>query len=205
MINLYAIMMNIPFLFLGLLFSRQETEHAGRSTPIIKTDSIVTWINQFRSFRTAVYQNDRASVKQFMSFPIIQEEHEIWYLVLGNAFKGAPEDGNVKPFTEKDFDRYYTKLFSRNFINGILKIKTDDLYRKGEIETAPMKAGPGLSMIVYASFDKKKHILSINLAYNGDTGTNNGEDADAIEYNEIYQFHVLQDGRLQFHQVRLAG
>ena len=34
------------------------------------------WIDNFRKFRNAVYQNDRIKVRQFIDFPILNENNE---------------------------------------------------------------------------------------------------------------------------------
>ena len=74
------------------------------------TDSV--WINDFRIFRNAVYQNDIKKTKTFFSFPILDSSNEIWTLVLTDKEKQRKKIDYEKiiPFTEIDFDKYFNKL-----------------------------------------------------------------------------------------------
>src|ERR1044072_4935921 len=72
-----------------------------------KIDS-AKWIDDFRAFRDAVYQNDRKKVKTYVDFPITEHTSYIWGIV-GVESKAVDD----VPFTEKDFDKYYNKLFTK--------------------------------------------------------------------------------------------
>src|SRR5436190_17634094 len=107
---------------------------------VIQESDTLNWVTSFKEFRNAVYQNDRNKVKQFINFPIMNENNEIWYLVYGSDEKLISKIPNpIKPFTEKDFDKYYEKIFESKFINTILKIKTDELYKSKYFETIEFK------------------------------------------------------------------
>ena len=100
------------------------------------------WISSFKEFRNAIYQADRQKVKTFIDFPILNEGNPIWYLAnSGNDEALTLSQEAMKPFTEIEFDKYYNKIFPKTFINGILKIKTDELIKKGEFKTIKLKAG----------------------------------------------------------------
>lgn len=164
------------------------------------------WLENFRAFRTAVYQGDRARVKQFIHFPIMNYNNEIWYLVYEDNADMVPSSEKIKPFTEKDFDTHYNKIFSKHFINALLKIKTDDLNKTGEVETITFKDGADLSYKLYATLDKKKNTLSLNLSYSKILKNEKGEPEDDMgEYSIVYQFDILPGGQVRFHEVRLAG
>jgi hypothetical protein len=101
-----------------------------------------TWIQHFREFRNAVYQHDKNKTKSFFVFPIMNDNNEIWDLVTdGNTEALKLRPGKTKLFTEKDFDLYFDKLFPKRFVSSILKIKTDELYKKGETETIELQEG----------------------------------------------------------------
>lgn len=161
-----------------------------------------SWINNFRQFRTAIYQADKNKVKSFIDFPLMNENNEIWYLI-------SPEDGKltdkIKPFTEKDFDKYFRKLFTKEFINCIQKIKTQQLYKTGYFETIELSDGKETTYKMYATVDKKKMALSLNLAFNTVVKSNNEEAEDVQESNILYYFKIKKNGELKFIQVRLAG
>jgi len=67
------------------------------------------WIDDFREFRTAVYQQNKNKIKSFIDFPIINDNNEIWWLVYDGKGRGAQLlSDKIKPFTEKDFDLHYS-------------------------------------------------------------------------------------------------
>ncbi|HEV8286494.1 MAG TPA: hypothetical protein VGQ09_19430 [Chitinophagaceae bacterium] len=172
-----------------------------------QTDN-TSWIDSFRVFRNAVYQNDRAKVKQFIDFPIMNENNEIWYL----AHEGSDSSLNllsdkIKPFTEADFDKYYSKIFPKTFIKSILKIKTEELNKDGEFTTIELEEG-NTTYKIYAAFDKKQNTLILNLASNTPVKVKDRdgkEIEDPGEYSVAYYFDILNNGQIKFRQVRLAG
>ena len=163
-----------------------------------ETDS-VKWIDSFREFRNAVYQKDKEKVKRFIDFPIMNENNEIWYLAYGEDDKRLSKMSNkIKPFTEKDLDLYFDKLFSNRFINTILKIKSEELFTKGEYETKGFEDN-NTNYRMYATFDKTERTLNLNLS-------SKIEDVeDGGEFSINYEFDVLKNGQIKFRQVRLAG
>lgn len=181
-----------------------KTPGASKTTPFQQKDT-ANWIDNLRHFRDAVYQKDIAKTKAFFSFPVAREGNEIWYLAYGaNEQKIDMLTDKPKPFTEKDLEQYYSKLFPKAFINSLLKVKTDILYRKGSFETPVIKEG-SQTYILYATYDKTSGMLELNLALK--TGyIDAGNDEDEVgESNIIYAFKVLPNGHLQFSHVSLAG
>jgi len=162
------------------------------------------WIDNFRQFRDAIYQKDIAKTKAFFSFPVLRVGNEIWYLAYdGNEqqLKALPD--KPKPFTEKDLEKYYSKLFTRSFINSLLKVKTDILFSKGSFETPAIKEG-AQTFILYAEYDKATRELTLNLASKTPVDTGNGEE-EMGEFNIIYSFKVLPNGHIKFSHVAMAG
>ena len=91
------------------------------------------WVDNFRQFRDALYKNDKSKAKEFVDLPFKNEGNEIWYLAYADNEKASDKlEQTVKPFSEKDFDKYFDKIFTKNLIKCFLKIKTDDLYKKGK-------------------------------------------------------------------------
>lgn len=169
-----------------------------------QTPDTVKWIDSFRAFRDAVYQKDKEKVKQFIDFPIMGNNNYIWYLVYAGdekKFDALPK--TIKPFTEKDFNAYFDSLFPKRFINCILKLKTEELWKKGEIQTKELKEG-NTSYIMYATFDKQENKLSLNLSARSPYKNDDGE-TEASEFSEIYQFEILSNGKIKFKQIDLAG
>ena len=182
-----------------ILCSANTRIHSFKKTFFPQWDT-TGWINSFREFRNAIYKNDRAKVKQFIDFSIMNDNNEIWYLAYNYDDKLISKlPTKIKPFTEKDFDKYYSKVFTKRFINTILKIKSNQLYITGAAESIRFKDRSG-TYKMYVTFDKEDKILTLNLASETAIKTEDGG-----EFNVIYQFDVVNNHEIKFRQVRLAG
>lgn len=176
-------------------------ETATDSSKTIQQNGTVSWIDNFRKLRTAIYQGDKATVKTFIDFPIMNENDEIWDLVfLGQEYLIVKSPNSLKPFSEQDFDKYFNKIFTKRFVNSILKIKTADLVKNGHYETIEFSEGKSTSYHMTATYYKSIKRLDLNLA-----SKTFYEDDDDGEFNINYQFQVLENGQIKFLQVRLAG
>ncbi len=198
----------LSLLLLTHSFSYAGAKHFGVAA--IPYDTVInkkdpgTWIDDFKLFRTAVYQNDKAAVKQYFKFPLYNAGNEIWMLVLKEPAYEKLAGKKELAFTEKDLDKYYLKIFPPAFKKSILKIKTDELFRTGNAESTELKEA-NTSYKMYASYDKKTRILSLNLAYNTVIKDKDGEVEDGGESNVIYNFIIDKAGHIIFKEVRLAG
>ncbi|MBW1657947.1 hypothetical protein [Flavobacterium quisquiliarum] len=166
-----------------------------------------TLVESFKEFRNAIYQRDKVKVKEFIDFPIYNDNNEIWYL--GNMaddefFKKAGD--KVIPFPETEFDKYYDKIFSNYFLRGILKIKTGILFSKGEFETIEL-TDKDTKFKIYATYNDKENEIILNLAIESPIKVNDGEN-DSIENSEsnvIYYFKIENGKDIRFKQIRVAG
>lgn len=162
------------------------------------------WVDNFRQFRDALYKNDKTKAKEFLDFPFQNEGNEIWYLAYSDNEKATEKlNENVKPFTEKDFDKYFNKIFTKQLVKCFLKIKTDDLYKTGKSESPEIKDS-STTYILYATFDKTDKTIELNLATRtpykiSDTETEIGET------NFIYRFQVLKNGHIKLKRILIAG
>ncbi len=173
-------------------------------TPGNLMQDTLTWIDNFRDFRDAVYHNNKVKLKEFFDFPIITETNDIWYFVHGNNEKALELlTGKAKPFTEKDLDKYYDKIFSKAFISSILKIKSEALLKSGSTETPEFKTGNTIYKM-YATFEKADGLLRLNLALTTPVKNDDGT-IDSVESNTIYDFSVSARGEVKFKQLRIAG
>lgn len=183
-----------------------DKKDADTTAVSIKKDSDVarakqegkTWIENFRIFRDAVYQKNKEKVKLFFDFPVMNTNNEIWYLVNDSSIS---DPDKIRPFTEKNFDWYYDKLFPEDFIKAMLKIKTEELYKTGEVQTPSLSSKDSVSYVIYATYDKSNNSLSLNMAFNSMLP----EGEDGGEYNVLYFFVILPDGQLKFKEIRIAG
>lgn len=210
-------MKNVILLFIVSAFiSCENKEKTVVEKPLANTSDTTTkvisnpqadtgkWINSFREFRDAVYKGDKAKAKQFFEFPI-NTDNEIWYLGYLNDKKVLDEiSKGVKPFTEKDFDRYFDGLFSKRFVTALLKVKTEDLFNKGYAETPELQDGK-TSYKIIAEVNKEEKILMLNLASNTDEKDEKGEYLDGGEFSIVYFFTIIDNSTLKFKQIRTAG
>jgi len=161
------------------------------------------WVDNFRQFRYAIFQRDKIKAKAFFNFPIIDSSNEIWYLAYDRNEKAVEllHDA-IKPFTETDFDKYFDKLFSKTFVKSLLKIKTDELFKKGAYQTPEFK-DHFASYILYSTYDKTENTLDLNFT-SGKYRDEKGEPLDG-EFNIFYLFQLTKKGHIKFIQIRLAG
>ena len=99
---------------------------------VINEDSL--WLSEFVAFRDAVYRKDLNAIKNFVDFPI--ESENIWYLAYSD--QDIPENTDA-PFIEKDFNLTYKNIFSSEFIDRRLKVKSKELFEYGEFETPSIR------------------------------------------------------------------
>lgn len=168
----------------------------------------VAWIEDFKLFRTAVYSNDVAAVKKYFKFPVLNAGNEIWYLVLTEKEyekRGITGNKGIVAFKEEDLTKYYKKIFTEPFVQSLLKIKSEELYKKNTFETPAQNKGDYTKYKMYVNYDVETGILSFNLAYNTVLKDKKGNVEDAGESNVIYNFSVEKDGHIFFKEIRLAG
>lgn len=165
-----------------------------------------SWINNFRELRNAVYQNDVNKIKTYFNFPVLNYGNEIWSVVLTDStdiFTGFNRD-TIVPFTEKDFTKYYKKLFTKEFINGILKIKSDELFKTNSASTESFNSDSVTTYTMIASVNKENNTLNLVLSFNTPIEDEDGN-VDPGEAGIGYTFTIQSDGHLIFKEIRIAG
>jgi len=174
-----------------------------QATKIAATDS-TGWIDSFRAFRDAVYQKDKEKVKQYIGFPILNENNEIWSLVGDETEKLPDINDPITPFTEKDYERYFAKLFPKQFVQALLKVKSAELAKKGEYETIEIKEKE-VTYKMNASVDKESNTLQLILSSVADLRDENGEALDGGESSVGYYFDIISNKTIRFKGIRMAG
>lgn len=190
------------FIFFSLIFCITASAQTQQNVPdtLFTQKDTAYWVYNFRQFRDAVYQNDIAKAKSFVDFPFIDETNEIWYLL--NTKLVEKMGDKVKPLTEADFVKYFNNLFPKNFIKCLLKVKTDELYKKGSYDTPTVKDSlASESSMMYVTLDRSDNTLELNLA--SSTVLKEGEDGG--EFNIIYYFKITKKGHIKLKSVKLAG
>jgi hypothetical protein len=166
-----------------------------------------SWIENFKDFRNAVYHANKTKAKEYINFKSLSESAGIWYLIYLDNEKELDKVSTSEPkiINEKDFEKYFDKIFSPVFISCIQKIKTEVLAKTGSYETVEIKEGKATSYIMYANYDKNRNSIGLNLASKTTRKNELGEIMDGGEFNTIYVFSILSNGQIQFKYVTFAG
>ncbi|MGV3697857.1 hypothetical protein [Flavobacterium sp.] len=198
-------MKKIASLLVGLLTlvscNERETRVAGKTTvPQEEQKDKPDFRISFEEFRRALAQKDRSKLKSYFSFPVMNENNEIWYAINEEA---NYTDGVIKPFTESDFDLGCFKLFDSNFAKSIMAIKTKPLFETGNYETPYISEG-NLRYRTTATYDSKNKEVTLNFYTEEKIEIDKGE-YEKSEFSRIYYFDILPNNKLQFKKIRLAG
>ena len=152
------------------------------------------WNKEFLEFSKAVISGDRSAVKKFIDFPIKNEGNEIWLLADSKLVMEIDPD-NIKPFTEADYDKYFSSIFAMDLRKTLEKMNTDQLFRTHESTSPEIEVVKDVKSITTATYDKANNKLTLVL-------NNKGEE---FETSIIYQFDVNPEQKFKFRQVRMAG
>lgn len=163
------------------------------------------WIKSFTAFRTAVYNNNKQKVKSFIDFPLISEFNQIWQLVDQGNKQPDKTNHSSKAFTEDDFNTYYNKLFPATFKKAIMTIKSGELKKKGEAESAASRYDKSTTYKMYATLDSTTQTLTLALGFQRTIKNKKGEPDDHEEYGIVYTFSILSNGQLKFTDVALTA
>ncbi len=197
----------VLLLVIAFVFSGNGICHASALPTVSPTDS-TAWLQQLKAFQKAIAANDTAQVKTFIDFPMTAENNEIWYLVETEDEQTDDADssnGAPRMFTEKDFDTYYGRLFTKAFRTALPKLNVEELYKKGETETVKFTEGKTTTYFIYATFEKESNSFNLNLGYAIVERDKKGKITDSEEFGTIYFFEITNDSKIKFRKVGLAG
>jgi hypothetical protein len=200
------IFLSIAVLFCLTTFAETNTKNIdidSTKKPLKQKDTSY-WVHNLKQFRAALYIKDKSTAKEFVDFPFKNQGNEIWYLAYSNNEKALDKlNKNVKPFTEKDFDKYFDAIFSNHFIKCLLRIKADELYKSCKSESPVYTDGLN-TYILYATYHKAKQMLVLNFATKTAYKISETE-YETGETNFIYQFVVLKNGFIKLKRIEIAG
>ncbi|WP_091152022.1 hypothetical protein [Mucilaginibacter pineti] len=162
-----------------------------------------TWIDDFRNFRNAANDKDTPKLKNYFNFPLNADSTQIWYAIFDTEAELEKVRNGPELFSEKDFERYSSKLFRPAFVRSLLKIKSAKLFDKGESESPKFNDKDGYYYMI-VTFNKESQTLSLNIAYlNGND--ENGDYVSEGEHNIIYDFDIIDHKYLRFKRIMIAG
>jgi hypothetical protein len=160
------------------------------------------WVTNLNDLRSALYMKDKAKARNFADFPISPDENDIWYLACGldEELFNTRRDSE---FSSKDFEIYFNRLFSKQFILCFLKIKMQDLYSRGKSQSPEIKEGRN-TFRLYATYKQETSQLELNFSRNIPVRVSNSV-YDPGESNIIYRFRVTEKGHVKLLKILLAG
>jgi hypothetical protein len=153
------------------------------------------WSDSFRKFSEAVASGDKERVKLFIDFPIRNEGNEIWLLANPKLVEEMATD-DIKPFTESDFDRYFSSIFSMDIRKTLQGLDLEQFSKTGQSSSAEMEVVKDSKTALEANYDSTAQKITLILT----TAVE-----DLSEFSVLYQFDVIKNGEIKFRQVRIAG
>ena len=120
------------------------------------------------------------------------------YRFSGKLIEKLPKD--IKPFTEQDFDKYFEEIFTPYFVKCFLKIKTDELYKKGSFTTVDLLDSVN-SRCYYMSATVISQTNTIELMLNSKPKNPD----DDFELSVGYFIDINKQGHLKLKKVRVEG
>jgi hypothetical protein len=174
----------------------------------VAADSINTsWIDSFKDFRQALLDKNKTKLKSFFSFPLKDEGSSIWHicaLTEAEANQRNKEVSDAELFYERDFDKYYSRIFDQKFLRALLKVKSATLYNKHVYDTQEF-SDPAHPYVLHTSYDEEMKTLQLNMAFRNAGTDENGEYVSEGEYNVVYVFDVVDGKSLMFRKIVVAG
>lgn len=165
--------------------------------------TVNNWLDDFKNFRTSVYQKDVEKMKAYFNFPVVADTTQIWVAVNDNIDETKRPQNYPATFTGKDLGKYHDKLFNEAFVKTILKVKTQQLYQNGEYTTPSIKYGDQ-KICMIANYDKPTATLQLSVTYSGSTAED-GDDISESESATVYFFKVTDEKYLKFDKILFAG
>ena len=172
--------------------SQQST---GNSTTIGQSSDSSKWTDNFLELKKAIATGDRKAVKSFIDFPIKNKGNEIWYLADSKlVMEISPKE--IKPFTEADFDKYFSSIFALDLRKTFDKLNTEEFFKTNKSTSPEIEVVKDSKSKLEASYDRTKHLITLALV----TILNGQENSKFTIY---YQFEVLSDQSIKFRQVHV--
>jgi hypothetical protein len=79
------------------------------------------WTDQFLALQKAIISEDLNAMKLFIDFPILNKGNEIWFLADSKLVMDI-DPKVIKPFTESDFDKYFSNIFALDLRKTLEKL-----------------------------------------------------------------------------------
>src|SRR5690606_20408610 len=159
-----------------------------RSNEIINSK----WQVSFKELRLAIMNGDKIAIKNFINFPIKNPGNEIWFVADSKLVMDInPEE--IKPFTEKDYDRYFNSIFTVDLRRTIKELDLEEFFINLKASSPEIEVVENSKSRLEASLDKSKNILTLSMI-----STSNEFGKFTIDYI----FEITDDQKIKFRHVR---
>jgi len=168
------------------------TENNKGNSPTARQSSDSSkWTNSFLEFSKAITKGDRNAVKSFIDFPIKNEGNEIWYLADSRlVMEISPK--KIVPFTESDFDKYFSSIFALPFRKTLEKLNVDEFFEKNTAISPEIEVVKGSRSKLQADYYKANNKVTLTLFTTGEANL-----------TVQYRFDITTDEQLRFRQVHV--
>jgi hypothetical protein len=153
------------------------------------------WADNFLELKKAISAGDRNVVKSFIDFPIKNKGNEIWYLADSKLVMEI-DPKEIKPFTEADFDRYFSSIFSLDLRKALEKLNVDEFFKTNKSASPEIEVVKSSTTRLEASFDNSNDKITLALVTNLSGQTSS-------EFTVYYYFDVLNNQDIKFRGVHV--
>ena len=170
-------------------------QHASNSTTHGQSSDSSKWRDNFLQLQKAIAAGDRQAVKTFIDFPIQNKGNEIWYLADPKlVMEINPKE--IKPFTEADFDKYFSSIFTLDLRKTFEKLNVEEFFKTNKSTSPEIEVVKGSKSKLEARFDNSKRKITLTLVTNVTPQANS-------KFTIYYQFNVLNDQSIKFGEVHV--
>jgi hypothetical protein len=177
-----------------------ESVRTEKQTSINSKKEANLWVDQFKEFRLALFHKDKNKLDQFFDFPFQSDKNELWILIDDKGFESF-EENQAKPISKELFYKNLDRIFPKEFIQLLLKVKSDSLRIGKEYE---ISSKDNLEQLFF-SFSSKSLTITHNIVFIYDNETNDLEDDVTTDSSTMYHFQITKSGQLKFISISLAG
>ena len=153
------------------------------------------WTDNFLEFKRAVTTGDRNAVKTFIDFPIKNNGNEIWYLADSKLVMEI-DPKEIKPFTESDFDKYFSSIFALDLRKTLEKLNVEELFKTTKSTSPEMEVVENSKSKLEANYDKTTNKVTLTLLTTL---------KELTQFAITYEFDITTDQKIKFRQVHVAG
>lgn len=152
------------------------------------------WQGNFLDLREAIMNGDKKALKNFVDFPIKNPGNEIWY-VADSKFVMELSPDEIKPFTEKDYDRYFSSIFTIDLRRTIKELDPNELFINLKSSSPEIAVVGNSRSKLEASLDKSKNELTLSMIT---------ASSEFGKFSIDYIFGITHDQKIEFKLVRAS-